>query len=191
MPATPEAQVKELLATGDQRGAATLALREYGPKILGYLQLVLRDEADASDAFSVFAENLWRGLGGWRGDASLRTWAYKLAWNAALNLRDQAWRRRARRFRSSEASQLADEIRSRTVVRVERQRAQLAELRAELSDEEQTLLVLRIDQGLAWEEIAEVLATAQTTPDSAMLRKRFERLKERLAKLARSRGLVE
>ncbi len=191
MAATPEDRVKELLAAGDRRGAATLALREHGPKILGYLQVLLRDEADASDAFSVFAENLWRGLEGWRGEASLRTWAYKLAWNAALNLRDEAWRRRGRRFRTSEASRLADEIRTRTIVRVERQRAHLAALRAELSDEEQTLLVLRIDQQLAWEEIAEVLATPEATPDSAMLRKRFERLKERLGKLARDRGLVE
>jgi RNA polymerase sigma-70 factor (ECF subfamily) len=191
MAATPDDQVKELLAAGNQRGAATLALRLYGPKILGYLKVVLRDEADAADAFSVFAENLWRGLDSWRGEASLRTWAFKLAWNAALNLRDEAWRRHGRRFRSSEASALADEIRTKTAVRVERQRAHLATLRAELNDEEQTLLVLRIDQELAWEEIAEVLATPEARPDTAMLRKRFERMKERLSKLARDRGLVE
>ncbi len=191
VPAPSEERVKELLAGGDRRAAATLALREYGPKILGYLQVVLRDEADAADAFSIFAENLWRGLETWRGEASLRTWAYKLAWNAALNLRDEAWRRHGRRFRPSEASAIADEIRTKTVIRVERQRAHLAALRAELTDEEQTLLVLRVDQGLAWEEIAEVLATPGARPDTATLRKRFERLKERLARLARSRGLVE
>jgi RNA polymerase sigma-70 factor (ECF subfamily) len=190
-PATPEERVKALLASGDRRAAATLALREHGPKILGYLQVMLRDEADAADAFSVFAENLWRGLETWRGEASLRTWAYKLAWNAALNLRDEAWRRHGRRFKPSEASAIAEEIRTKTVVRVERQRAHLAELRAELTDEEQTLLVLRVDQGLAWEEIAEVLAAPDERPDAAMLRKRFERLKERLAKLARSRGMVD
>jgi RNA polymerase sigma-70 factor (ECF subfamily) len=189
-PGAAEDQVKQLLAAGDHRGAATLALREYGPKILGYLQVMLRDEADAADAFSVFAEHLWRGLETWRGEASLRTWAYKLAWNAALNLRDEAWRRHGRPFRTSEASQLADEIRTKTVVKVERQRAHLATLRAELTDEEQTLLVLRIDQGLPWEEIAEVLATAEGRPETSMLRKRFERLKERLSKLARDRGLV-
>jgi RNA polymerase sigma-70 factor (ECF subfamily) len=191
MDSTPEERVKALLAAGDQRGAATLALREHGPKILGYLQVLLRDQADAADAFSVFAEHLWTGLSSWRGEASLRTWAYKLAWNAALNLRDEAWRRHGRRFQTSEASRLADEIRTKTVLKVERQRSHLAALRAELSDEEQTLLVLRIDQQLSWEEVAEVLATPGSRPDTAALRKRFERLKERLARLARSRGLVE
>ena len=159
-------------------------------QILGYLQAVLRDEADAADAFSIFAEHLWRGLPTWRGQSSLKTWAFKLAWNAALNLKDEAWRRRGRRFRTGEASRLAEEIRTRTGLRVERQRQALDGLRAELTEEEQTLLVLRIDQQLAWEEIAEVMAVDDVPVDSAALRKRFERLKEKLTRLAKDRGLV-
>jgi len=186
---TVEAHLQELLAKGDHRAAATEALRAFGPKILGYLQAVLRDEADASDAFSVFAEHLWRGLPSFRFEASLKTWCFKLAWNAALNLKDEAWRRRGRRFESGEASRLAEEIRTRTGVRVERRRAALEALRAELSDEEQTLLVLRLDQQLSWGEIAEVLAREGTAPDAPALRKRYERLKEKLARLVKERGL--
>ncbi|MBK9518204.1 MAG: sigma-70 family RNA polymerase sigma factor [Anaeromyxobacter sp.] len=187
---TVEEQIKATLAGGDHRAAATEALRAYGPKILGYLQAVLRDEADAADAFSIFAEHLWRGLPTWRGQSSLKTWAFKLAWNAALNLKDEAWRRRGRRFKTGEASRLAEEIRTRTGLRVERQRQALDGLRAELTEEEQTLLVLRIDQQLAWEEIAEVMAVDDVPVDSAALRKRFERLKEKLTRLAKDRGLV-
>ncbi len=188
---TIDEDVKARLVRGDHRGAATEALRSFGPKILGYLQAVLRDEADAADAFSVFAEHLWKGLPAWRGESSLKTWAFKLAWNAALNLKDEAWRRRGRRFRTGEASRLAEEIRTRTGVRVERQRQALDALRAELTEEEQTLLVLRIDQQLSWEEIAEVMGDAPQPLDAAALRKRFERLKEKLTRLARERGLVE
>jgi len=187
---TVDDSVKARLAAGDLRGAATEALRAFGPKILGYLQAVLKDEADAADAFSIFAEHLWRGLPTWRGQSSLKTWAFKLAWNAALNLKDEAWRRRGRRFRTGEASRLADEIRTRTGVRVERQKQALDLLRAELSEEEQTLLVLRIDQQLSWEEIAEVMGDEKAPLDAAALRKRFERLKEKLTKLAKERGLV-
>jgi RNA polymerase sigma-70 factor (ECF subfamily) len=183
--------VRARLEARDVRGAATEALRAFGPKILGYLQAVLRDEADAADAFSIFAEHLWRGLPSWRGQSSLKTWAFKLAWNAALNLKDEAWRRRGRRFRTGEASRLAEEIRTRTGVRVERQKQALDSLRAELTEEEQTLLVLRIDQQLSWEEIAEVMGDAAAPLDAAALRKRFERLKEKLTRLARERGLVE
>ena len=185
-----EIQVKDLLAAGDRRSAASEAIRGLGPKVLGYLRSVLRNDEDAADAFSIFAEHLWRGLPTWRGQSSLKTWAFKLAWNAALNLKDEAWRRRGRRFKTGEASRLADEIRTRTGVRVERQRRALDELRAELTEEEQTLLVLRIDQQLAWEEIAEVMGDEKAPVDAAALRKRFERLKEKLSRLAKERGLV-
>jgi len=87
-------------------------------------------------------------------------------------------------------SRLAEEIRTRTGVRVERQKQALDALRAELTEEEQTLLVLRIDQQLSWDEIAEVMGDAAAPLDAAALRKRFERLKEKLTKLAKERGLV-
>jgi RNA polymerase sigma-70 factor (ECF subfamily) len=188
---TIDERVHELMAAGDSRAAATEAIRGLGPKIHGYLRSVLRDDADAAEAFSVFAERLWRGIETFRGESSVRTWAFKIAWNAALNVRDEAWRRLGRPFEPGEASRLAEEIRTHTAVRVARQRDALDSLRAALTAEEQTLLVLRIDQQLAWEEIAEILSEGSTVVEAAALRKRFERLKDRLAKLAREHGLVE
>lgn len=185
----PELRIRALLSAGDTRGAATEAMRSFGPKIFGYLRSVLRDETDAGDAFSLFGENLWRGIETFRGESSFRTWAYRIAWNAALAVRDEAWRRHGRRLETGEASRLADEIRT-TAARVERQKTALDALREELSPEEQTLLHLRIDQGLSWEEIALVLGREGSPIEAATLRKRFERLKERLATLARERGLV-
>jgi len=67
---------------------------------------------------------------------------------------------------------------------LDRQSDQLEELRRELSPEEQNLLALRIDQQLSWEEVATVLPSAGEPPSVAMLRKRFERLKERIARMA-------
>jgi RNA polymerase sigma-70 factor (ECF subfamily) len=186
-----EKRIEELIAKGDVRAAATEAIRSLGPRILGYLHAILRDESDAGEAFSIFAESLWRGLPGFRGECAFRTWAYKLAWNAALRLRDDAYRRRGRRLASTEASRLAEEVRTRSVVRRERQSAALEKLRAGLSPEEQSLLVLRIDQKLAWEDVAHVLSEAGEPADPASLRKRFERLKDRLARRAREEGLVE
>jgi RNA polymerase sigma-70 factor (ECF subfamily) len=179
--------MRALLDAGDARGAATEAMRAFGPKILGYLRSIVRDEADAGEAFSVWAEHLWRGIGSFRGDSSFRTWAYKIAYNAALNVRNEAWRRLGRPFETGEASRLADEIRTRTAVREERQRTKLEEIRQTLTPDEQTLLTLRIDQQLSWEEIGEVFSAANggARVDPAALRKRFQRLKDRLAELLR------
>jgi RNA polymerase sigma-70 factor, ECF subfamily len=186
-----EERIAALRAGGDLEGAATEAIRSLGPAVLRYLRSLLRDEDDAAEAFSQFAEDLWKGLPAFRGDSAFRTWAYKLAWHAALDMRDGAWRRRGRRLRTQEASALADEVRTRTAVVVERQRLALDRLRGSLSVEDQSLLVLRVDQGLAWKEIAEVLAGEGRPAAPAALMKRYERLKERLGRLARDEGLLE
>jgi len=186
-----EARIGELLAAGDRPGAATAAIQEFGPPVLRYLRSMLRDEDDASDAFSIFAENVWRGLGTWRGDGSLKAWSFRLAYNAALNLRSEAWRRRGRRFFSGEASALAEEIRTRSHVKVERQRQALDKLRESLDVGEVSLLALRIDQRLSWAEIAEVLSRDGEPVEPAALMKRFERLKARLARMAKDQGLLD
>lgn len=173
----------------DWEGAATAALRGLGPQVLRYLRSLLRDEGAASEAFSHFA---WRGLEGFRWESSLRTWAFSLAHHAASDVLDDAWRRRGRPLESAEAaSRLADEVRAKTGLRVERQRRALDELREALSVEDRSLLALRVDQWLSWAEIAAILSLETRPVVPAALAKRFERLKERLAKLARERGLVD
>jgi RNA polymerase sigma-70 factor (ECF subfamily) len=184
-------EVDALIEAGDLPRAATAAIRLHGPRILGYLRAVLRDESDAAEAFAGFAEDLWRGLPSFRHECSFRTWAFRLAWNAALHVRDDAYRRRGRRLVTEEISRLADEVRRSSIGRREREHDALERLRAALGPEERTLLVLRVDQGLSWEEIATVLARGEPPAPAATLRKRFERLKERLKRLARDEGLVE
>lgn len=182
--------VDALLEQGDLHGAATHAIRTLGPRIHGYLRAVLRDEGDAAEAFAGFAEDLWRGLPRFRRECAFDTWAFKLAWRAALHVKDDAYRRRGRRLETSHASRLADEVRRTSVLEVERQSAALEKLRAALTPEERSLLVLRIDQRLAWEEVAAVMSADGAPIEAGALRKRFERLKDRLAKLAAEQGLT-
>ena len=186
-----EDRVRALLAAEDRPGAATAAIQEFGPPVLRYLRSLLRDEDDASDAFSIFAENVWRGLPTWRGEGSLKAWCFRLAWNAATNLRNEAWRRRGRRFFTGEASALVEEIRTRSHLKVERQRQALDKLRESLEVEEVSLLTLRVDQKLSWAEIADVVSADGERVEPAALMKRFERLKGRLARMAKDQGLIE
>jgi RNA polymerase sigma-70 factor (ECF subfamily) len=186
-----ETHVRELVGSSELDAAATTAIRGFGPQILRYLRAMLRDEDLAADAFSQWAENLWKGLAGYRGDASLRTWAFRLAHHAALNLRQEAWRRHGRRLQTGEASRIADAVRTKTAVRVERQRQLFHQLREALTPEELSLLELRVEQGLSWAEIAAVVSEPDQRVEPATLMKRFERIKTRLAKLAREQGLIE
>lgn len=180
-----DARVAACLDGGDEAGAATQVIRALGGKILGYLAAVMRDQAAAHEVFSVFCEDLWRGMSGFRR-GSVRGWAYRIAWHAAArHLRDPA-RKRTRPLVTAEAEQLAAEVRSTTALHLRPSAADaLAELRAALDPEDQTLLILRIDRDLSWAEVAAVFGEPEAT-----LRKRFERLKERLRKEASARGLI-
>jgi RNA polymerase sigma-70 factor (ECF subfamily) len=186
-----EDRVGALLAGADSDAAATEIIQALGPKMAGFLRSVLRNDADAADALSAWSEHVWRGIGAFRGEASVRTWAFKIAWNAAQHVRDEAWKRLGRPFATGEASRLAEQIWTRTVERLERQRDRLAVLREALTPEEQTLLTLRVDQALSWDDVADVLSVEGSPVDAATLRKRYERVKDRLSRLAREQGLLE
>ncbi len=186
-----EAKAADLVARGLVDQAATVVIESLGPEILGYLRAVLRDEAGASDAFSHFAESVWRGLPAFRGEASLRAWCYRIAWRAVLSLKRDPYRRRRERFGTSMASRVAGRVFATTAVERERQSSALERLKAQLEPEEQTLLTLRVDRQLSWREVADVLAEDGVPVDEAALRKRFERLKEKLGRAARDGGLFE
>jgi RNA polymerase sigma-70 factor (ECF subfamily) len=187
-----EDQVAALLAAQDYGHAAETVMREYGPGVRGLLLTLFRRNRDAGEeAFSLFAENLWRYIPKFRGDSSVRTWVYCVARSAAVSVTREGWRRNARRLETRDAEALAEEVRTRSAVRLERQSAELLSLRDALDLDEQTLLTLRLDERLPWEEIAQIMSSEGETLEAAAMRKRFERLKARLGELAKARGLIE
>ncbi|MFO0581783.1 MAG: sigma-70 family RNA polymerase sigma factor [Anaeromyxobacter sp.] len=179
------------LASGDEAGAAELALRDHGPAVLRYLSGLLRDADDADDAFSMFAEQVWRRIGTFRGPGGFEVWLFRIAFREAMRLRDEAWRRRKRALPTTDAHRIAAEVRRTASVSMERRLDALEKLRASLSLEDQHLLVLRVDHGLSFEEIAGTLGEGEAPLEEATVRKRFERAKARLARAAKDAGLLE
>ena len=190
MPVSAETAIASHLDRGDLRGAATRAMQAYGPQVLGYLVAVLRDEDNAREVFSQFAEDLWKGLPRFRRECSFRAWAFKLAWHAASRFHRDPYRQRGRRLVTSDASRLAASIAPDSSFRPGGRSERMIKLREALDPEEQTLLILRLDKDLAWEEVSHVLSSHGEPVAPAALRKRFERLKEKLARLAREQGLI-
>jgi RNA polymerase sigma-70 factor (ECF subfamily) len=186
-----DAEVAALVAAGQPERAAEVAIRHLGPKIRGFLGAILRDRDLAGDAFSLFCEKLWKCIAGFRGEAPFRSWAFRVAWSAAMTVRAESRRRRAPRAEEADVEGVPAAA-PVSLLRYEQQRAALAELRSSLSAEDQALLALRVEQALSWDDIALVLSSADRPRiDPATLRKRFERLKARLALLARDRGLLD
>jgi RNA polymerase sigma-70 factor (ECF subfamily) len=186
---TLEEKVMDLIARGDVKEAVTAILRTHGPEVLGYLENVLGDPDDARDVFQRFAEDLWNWLPSCRG-GSLRAASYRIAWHAAARFKREAWRRRRQRMHTTMASRIAASITSPESRLATKPHDRLARLRASLEPEDRTLLILRLDREMSWNEVAEILSSEGEPVDPAAVRKRFERVKDKLAKLAKEQGLI-
>ncbi len=196
-----EQQVAKQAKVGDIDAAATAALRAYGPEVLGFLVSSASDEDLAVDAFSLFSEDLWRGIGRFRWEATLRTWAYTLARHALSRAHKSKHRAAVPQepLTTGVYNGVAQQVRTETLAFLRTgPRKEIAALRSELSEDEQMLLILRIDRGLKWREIARIMGEGDQSVSSedldrgvVTLRKRFERTKNRLRTLAKQRVAVE
>jgi RNA polymerase sigma-70 factor (ECF subfamily) len=187
-----ERAIRALCEAGSYGEATTAALQRYGVELLGFLRAVASDHDVAADAFGELGEDVWKGLPRFRWESSLRSWLYSLARNALAQLRRDPRRRRDRNLPLSVAPEMAAVV--RTITR-EIQRTEVKDefrvLREQLDPEEHELLLLRLDRGLAWKDIARILGgTGDLDARAAALRKRFERARQRLKKLAIEHGLI-
>ena len=193
--AEAEETVRSLMAQGDLRAAADVTLRSYGPEIFGFLEGVMDDPDAAGDVFSAFSERVWKGILGFRWQCSLRTWSYTIARNELARYRSEGARNRGV-IGLSTAGSLKAPSRERTPLH---QRSSLldafARLRSGLAPDDRDLLVLRVDRGLAWNELALLFLGSDASADdlareAARLRKRFQIVKKQLTRAASASGLL-
>ncbi|HTQ42921.1 MAG TPA: sigma-70 family RNA polymerase sigma factor [Polyangiaceae bacterium] len=198
-----ESQVRAHCDARDWDAACTAILRGYGPEVFGFLVAVHRNEAAANDAFSDLAEAIWRSLPNFAWQSSVRTWTYAIARNVSRTRKRDAARldRRAPRAGDSALEGVAAKVRTETlaILRTET-KTRLQALRDALPEADRMLLVLRIDRGLSWNDLARVLHEgeedaqlddAALTREAARLRKRFQLVKDKLREMAKKEGLLD
>jgi RNA polymerase sigma-70 factor, ECF subfamily len=191
-----EVEIARLRAAGQWKQVATLAIESYGPEVLSFLEAMLRDHADASDAFAQACEDLWKGLPRFEGRAAMKTWFYTLARHAASRLRRSE--RPGRLAPLSEITDVADRVRSRTRPHLRTKvKTGFAAIRAALDEADRMLLVLRVDRAMSWNDVARVMAEvgdddseAAVARAAARLRKRFQTVKEAIRDRAAAAGLI-
>ncbi len=193
-----EAALREACESGRFHEATTLALERYGPEILGLLAARMRSDADAAEVFSIFAEDLWRGLPGFAWRCTLRAWAHRVARNAANRFALAGARRAAlgQPVPGEAIEAVADRVKTTTLVYLKSEvKSEIRRLRDELPPEDQLVLVLRVDKDMEWREIAQALADEDLDEtalvrEAARLRKRLQLATARLRELAAERGLL-
>jgi RNA polymerase sigma-70 factor, ECF subfamily len=186
---------REIRAASDAKAwdrVVTLTLEAYGAELMSYLVAMLRSVSDADDVFGAVAEALWKALPTFRWESSVRTFAYAIARYAYLKHRRSGAAARQVGLSSPSAEAIVAEVRSRTATYLRTEvKDKIATLRAQLEPEDQTLLILRVNRQLPWQDIARIMTDeGDETSDevlkrrAAALRKRFERLKEELREKA-------
>lgn len=195
-----EAEVRTAWAAGEMDRAATLLLEGYGPELHGYLIARMNDETLAADAFAELAVDLWRGLASFEWRSSVRSWAYAVARHAAARVVRAPHRRPERNLALSgdvPPSRLMADIRSRTATYLRTEtKSRFRELRGRLDEADQSMLILRVDRGMSWREVAVAMSDPSASDDAvllneaARLRKRYQLVKERLRAMAVAEGLI-
>jgi RNA polymerase sigma-70 factor (ECF subfamily) len=166
------------LRAGDRRAFEDL-VRLQQHRVYGLALRMLGNPADAQDVAQEAFLRAHRGLAEFRGDARLSTWLYAIVSRLCLN-RLAGSERRLNRQGEETLAQLPDAAPGpdQALERGELEEA-LHRAIAELPDERRIVVVLRDVEGLAYEEIAEVLDLPVGTVRSRLHRARLD-LKEKL-----------
>lgn len=189
-----DARIRSGIEGGEPMRAATEALLALGPEVLGFLTRVLGSESEADEVFAATSERFWRSLSHFRWRCSLRTFMYVLARQEIARHRQGEERHGRERVSASELDKAIAHVasRSRSTQRLEREDA-LNRLRKELAEEDRVILVLRVDRGLSWHEIALCFLDdpgASTEEErrhkAAWARERFQQIKEHLTRYFRN-----
>src|SRR5512147_581554 len=81
--AEDDKELLESIRRGD-RGACDQCIRQHAPGVFRLALRLMRNEAEAEDVVQETFLNAFRGIAGFDGRATLRTWLYRIAFNTAM-----------------------------------------------------------------------------------------------------------
>ena len=199
--ARPEISAEELALVQALQAGSEDAFRhliaQYSGPLYSLLTRSLADPADAADVTQDVFVKVFRSISGFHGDSSLRTWIYRIAMHEASNSRRWWVRHKKAEITIDEGGSeddgdlsfsLAETLADKRDSPFEN--ARQAQLRAtvesalrEVPENFRTVVVLREIEGMAYDEIAEILGIHMGTVKSRLLRGRAALRKSLGAKL--------
>lgn len=176
--ASRDAVLAQRCAAGDDRAYAEL-VDEHQRMVVQLAFNLMGDYDDALDVSQEVFLRVFRTIGGFRAQSSLRTWIFRIVVNQARN-RQRWWRRRRRdaqvpiedhirnygEFRTTSASDPARALAQKELA------TRLSRALSQLPFEQRTVIVLREVDGLSYDEIAEAAGLNVGTVKSRLARAR-------------------
>jgi RNA polymerase sigma-70 factor (ECF subfamily) len=165
-------RVRRQWASGDRRGAYALAVASTQDSLYRFLVHLLRDDDEAREVFQDTYVRVYRGLDGFRGDATLTTWVLRIGRNLAWNRHRRAKTRQA--FETSLEGSNAD-----ATAPEHKRHDDLHAALTQLPDAQREAVLLFYMEGFSVDEIACITGRPSNTIKSDLLRAR-SRLREHL-----------
>ncbi|HEX3319338.1 MAG TPA: sigma-70 family RNA polymerase sigma factor [Terriglobales bacterium] len=186
-----EAAIVAELKAGNEDAYAWL-IAEFHQPIYSLVYRIVCDPADAADTTQDVFVKVFRGIGHFHGESSLKTWIYRIALHEAANRRRWWFRHKARETSmepGGESTQEPGTALERCLVdghdspfdafAHEEVRARVEHELRSVPEPYRTALVLRDLEGMSYEEIAEVTQVSLGTVKSRLTRGR-DALRQRL-----------
>ena len=160
-------------------------VRTYSASIFHVAYRMLGDSAEASDSVQEIFLKIFRNIGGFKGEAALKTWIFKIALSEILN-RLRWWKRRHRYATMSlddqpngNGSGPGHSVPSLSptpeqMLQSKEQEIAIQQALARLSKDHRSIIVLRDIEGFAYNEIADVLGVSIGTVKSRLARARAD-----------------
>lgn len=178
-----DAALVERLKQGDTKALDDL-FRRHRDAAYGIAYRLVGNQEDALDVVQESFIHVMRGIQGFRGQSSFRTWLYRIVTHAALDYR--RWRS-LRTAESLDAETAVEPAATGPAQRTPQDEASDRDLRqaidgalANISEKNRAALVLYAMEGMSYKEIAEVLGISVGTVMSRIFNAR-QRLRELLA----------
>jgi RNA polymerase sigma-70 factor (ECF subfamily) len=182
-----EDELVEGLRTGREQAYEAL-ISQYQQPVYNLVYRLLNDPSDANDVVQEVFLKVFRNIGAFRAQSSLKTWVYRIAVNEAHNHRRWFCRHRKQEIglerdeeERSYQETLSDPGRSPFEITADQEALNILEsAMQELNPTFRAAVVLRDIEDLTYEEIAEVLQINLGTVKSRIMRGR-EALRQSLA----------
>jgi len=170
--------VTELQAGSDS--AFDYLVTYYHASVYNLVYGILSDRADAADVTQEVFLHVFRGIRGFRGGSSLKTWLYRISVRQALNHRRWCWRHHrmqtsidAETDETGSALELKDdEATPFDQCATHEMQATVRRALSEVPPVFRSAVILRDLEGLSYEEVAEVLEVSVGTVKSRIMRGR-------------------
>jgi RNA polymerase sigma-70 factor, ECF subfamily len=145
--------------TGDDSALGTLAKRHHAAAYRVALSLVKRDDL-AQDVVQDAFLKAFRALGGFRADASFRTWLLTITANEAKGVLRRAGRRKETALDDA-GPVVSDEMDPAEAAVVAGEAGRARSMLEGLPEKQRLSVSLRIEEGLSFKEIGEIIGSSE------------------------------